>query len=373
MFASACGPVAGSADGGSDHGDTTRDPETGVDAVSMSSFTTVPSSTADDDGPADAPIPDFWDPGQRCPRTFEVVPLPGDVAVIVDVSQTMATGLVDADLDAATPPVTRWSMLADALDGFLLTLAMRDAVALWTFPRFDAAAPPSLGACEIAEAHPGFDAPAADLVTYLPIAEADFFLGATPMTGALSQVTLELADRPATASRHVVVVTDGAPNCAAGAEAPGAFDEVDPGARAWIEDALTAGITTHVVAVAVPEGTYGGGVEGDVITDHRAALADLAQAGGTALQLAADADGLVRTTASCRLPVPIDLQGWLFVVRIGDDPEYYEIGSEQCADEAGFVYVAPGDPSVIELCAAACDSLFDQGVATLVESCVIAE
>ena len=39
--------------------------------------------------------------------------------------------------------------------------------------------------------------------------------------------------------------------------------------------------------------------------------------------------------------------------------------AEQCADEAGFVYV--GYPSVIELCAGACDSLFDHGVATLVE------
>ena len=62
------------------------------------------------------------------------------------------------------------------------------------------------------------------------------------------------------------------------------------------------------------------------------------------------------------------------VVEIGEERVYYELPIEECGDEAGFVRVSSdGEDEIIEMCADACASLVEQGVADIVELCVIAE
>jgi hypothetical protein len=382
----ACGPVVGSDDGGSDGGsrgnDTgTTSPTTSPTAASAD-VTSTPSDAEDEVNSAfeEGRPPDFWDTTPTCPRTFDATPIPSHVSVLVDVSQTMTTQLVDHDLDLDTPAVTRWSMLANHLAEWLPTLTVHSEVSVWSFPSVDANAPPSPNACDVSATHPPFGATADEMIAYLPAPDAVAFAGATP-TGIVSDgTTLELGNLPLAPPKHVVLITDGAPNCTQGTDPPELFDAVDSVVQSDLEALHAAGITTHVVAIDVPTGPSGGGIEGDAITDHHATLAALAAAGGTTLHDVADAtaldaatNALLRATQSCRLAVPPELDGTPFQIDIGDDRVYYEVPPELCADNWGYTFVTGLDDTVIQMCSGACDSLVTLGNASFVEICVIAE
>jgi hypothetical protein len=379
-----CGPVVGASD---DESSTGSGRTTSSGSASTLDATTVDPSvdptTVEPSGPDDATIDIKMDMtgGDECSRSFVVEPLPSQVFVLVDASQTMTQPIVDHDLDPDTPPVTRWSMLATALEQYVPLLVEQSSVDVWAFPRFDAEAAPDLSACEIDASHAYLGSTAAQIFAYLPDADATDFLGATPTTLLLSAAHSHLTGEEPGPSQHIVVITDGAPNCYAAAEPPATFDEVDENAADWAAYAASQGIATHVVAVAVPEGVFGGGPEGDAIADHRAALEVLAEAGGTTLLSGDDVvtmgdamNAVVRATASCRLVVPRELGGLPYAVEIGDGRVYYEVPIELCADNWGFARVSgDGEEEIIEMCGGACASLVEEGVAEIVEICVIAE
>ncbi len=385
-LASACGPVVGSADGGTDGpwrpNDTgATSPTTSVSASDTSADVTVTDAEVDvDSGPDDLPRTDFWDPIPECPSRYDATPIPSQLWFLVDVSQTMVTRLVDHDLDADTPTVTRWSMVANNLAEWLPTFTTQSTMGMVAFPSVDAEAPPSPTACDVTPRHPAFGATADELLAYLPAPDADGFAGATPIGRAYDLATFEISSVSSVPPSHVVLVTDGAPNCSEGAMPPALFDEVDAGVVADVESLHDEGITTHVVAIDVPNGPSGGGVEGDAIADHHAILAALAEAGGTTMHDAADATALdvamaavLGATQSCRLSVPPELAGWPFQIEIGDDRVYYEVPAELCADNWGYVFVGGTDEAVIEMCSGACESLRAVGSASFVEICAIAE
>lgn len=384
---SACGPVVGSADGSSDGGSHSTGPSatsssTSVSASGASVDVTVSDAEVDvDSGPDDGRIPNTWDTPPECPRRFDATPIPSQVWFLVDVSQTMTTRLVDHDLDADTPEVTRWSMVANNLAEWLPTFTTQSTMSMVAFPTVDAEPPAAPTACDVTERHPLFAATADELLAYLPAPDAGGFAGATPTGRAYELATFDIWSFSPVPNTHVVLVTDGAPNCSEGTMPPAMFDEVDAGLLADVQSLHDDDdVTTHVVAIDVPSGPSGGGVEGDAIADHHATLAALAEAGGTTIHDAADANGLdvamaaiLGATQSCRLSVPSELAGWPFQIEIGDERVYYEVPPELCADNWGYVFVAGTDEGVIEMCSGACDSLRAVGSASFVEICVIAE
>lgn len=386
-LASACGPVVGGADSSGDGGSHSTGTSTSSSSTSLSaSGTSVDVTLSDaevdvDSGPDDGAIPDFWDPGPQCPRRFDATPIPSQVWFLVDVSQTMTTRLVDHDLDVDTPEVTRWSMVANNLAEWLPLFTTQSMMSMVAFPSVDAEPPPSATACDVTERHPLFAATADELLAYLPAPDAGGFGGATPTGRAYELATFDIWSFSPVPQTHVVLVTDGAPNCSEGTMPPEIFDEVDAGLLADVESLHDDDVVaTHVVAIDVPSGPSGGGVEGDAIADHHAALAALAEAGGTTIHDAGDANTLddamaaiLHATQSCRLSVPRELGGWPFQIEIGDERVYYEVPPDLCADNWGYVFVGGTDEGVIEMCGGACDSLRAVGSASFVEICVIAE
>jgi hypothetical protein len=387
-----CGPVVDAVDETSTGVDTH---ETGAHPASITAATTLPHGevssltndsfdeisldgiTFEEGGKLDSLLETG---GQGCPQIFEVAPTPSAVVLLVDASQTMASALVDHDGDPMTPAITRWNLLSVGLTEHLPGLAAQAELELISFPSFDAEAPPSVAACDLSTDHPLFGSSVDQLLAYLPAAAATDFQGATPSSAVLADATVELGALPPGPRGHIVVLTDGAPNCSADADPPALFDAVDASAYDWVGYAHDHGITTHVVAIAVPVGSYGGGPEGDAITDHRDALALLAEAGGSAAHFADDAalldvalGSIEQAVQSCRLVVPEALVGQWYDVIIGGSRYYYELRPELCADNSGWMRVDVAGAEVIELCAGACVSLREHGSATLESVCSFPE
>jgi hypothetical protein len=370
VVAAGCGPVLPASD---------RVPVSGGHSTTNGDEGTRPASDApaqgEDDTGGDEVKLDFIggdEASGECPRMFELQPLTNAVEVIVDVSQTMATQLVDHDGLPDTESITRWRMLSTALGEWLPVLAEGAELDLQLFPRADAPAPPSLGACE-STVGPGLGTPVDELLGDLPAPDATFMQGANPMDLAIAAAHAQLQRYDARTERTILIFTDSAPNCYNVNEPPALFDEVHDGARGWAEYAWSMGIQTIVVALAVPAGEFGGS-QGDPIANHLAVLQGIANAGGTALllppdatELAATLEYLVAQTRSCRAAIPRDYSG---------GPPHVEIGGQVfnqgnvggCVGDA-FVYVDNGKLDTIELCGAACDSFRELGTATLVEQC----
>lgn len=384
----ACGPITGVAADTESGSSSTQASLT--DAVSITANSTVPPQevTTLEGGPYDAasyPESGFDDgikldiDADPCPRTFEVYPPPGAVSLLIDASQTMVTGLVDHDGDAMTPEITRWQLVVDALTLHLPSLVDIAAVEVWSFPRFGAAAPPDLDACSVTGPL-SFGQSAEIILQYVPPADATFLDGATPTAAALSGAQADLTAYAALGPSRIVVITDGAPNCYSAASPPELFDDLDTSAYEWASYANDLGIDTHVIGVAVPDGSWGGGPEGDAITQHRDALTLLAQAGGTGVTFADDAASLDAALAaieqsaqSCRLSVPSDLWGFWYHVVIGGERYYYELSPELCPNNAGFVRLDVPGYEIIELCGSACQSLVAHGSAVIEEECAFPE
>ncbi len=344
------------------------------------------STTGGDEGTrpgSDAPIVDPDDtsddevkldlPDDGCPRMYEVEPLPSAIEVLVDASQGMANQLVDHDGDAATPDITRWAMLAPALAEFLPALAEGADVDVHVYPSLDAPNPPDPDACLVGTA-PGLGTPVETLLAELPPADATFMLGANPAKVAYEAAHGHLESFDPQRKRVIVMIADSAPNCTQGAFGVDLFDQVDTTVRDWSEYAETMNVRTYVVAVAVP-GFEWGGSGGDPLANHYDVLQSIANAGGTALSTADRSDQLslalaeiVAKTRSCRAPLPSDVIGGYFSVRLADQ-YFYEIGGFECTGQDGFVFVDNGMYDTIELCATACTLFLAGQFATIVEEC----
>ncbi|HWB82052.1 MAG TPA: hypothetical protein VG755_44120 [Nannocystaceae bacterium] len=385
----ACGPVTGVAADTDTSSSSTQASLT--DAASVTANSTVPPQEASsfEVGSYDAvsyPESGFEDGAKLdmyyddCPQVIDVYQVPSAVALLVDASQTMVTQLVDHDGIAETPEITRWAMATNAVIEHAPQLYEAGWISVQSFPAFVAEAPPSTAACDVDPAHPAFGSGVEAIVGYLPPVNATFMLGATPTASAILTARTEIEALSPGSSAHIVLITDGAPNCTLDASAPQLFEDID--LRAYVEavNAASSGIAVHVIGIDVPSGTVGGGPEGDAITDHRAALTQLADAGGGAAIFVEDAtvldlvlDAIADDVEDCRFVEPAAFAGVWYHVIIGNDRYYYELSPELCANNSGWYRSTQGGVEVIQMCGAACDSLRLHGAAILEEECVIAE
>jgi len=375
VVAAGCGPVQPASD---------RVPVSGGQSTTQGDEGTKPGSDApmhgDDAAAGDDMKLDIDSVGETlggCPHMFDMTPLPSALEVLVDVSQTMATQYVDHDGMPETQSITRWHMLSAALTEWLPALADGADIDLQIFPRVDAPPPPATGACQATVGF-GLGTPVDTLLALLPAPEATFMQGANPTELAIATAQFRLQDIDEQATRTIVLFTDGAPNCAAGQEPPALFDAVADATRGWAEYAFALGIRTYVVAIAVPDGEYGGS-QGDPYANHHQILQGIANAGGTPYLPVADAAELetmlayiVAQTRSCRAAIPSGLAGAVGWVEV-DGQTFYEIGFGNCFGDAGFVWVDNGLYDTIELCGTACELFVEEGTATLVEQCAFPE
>ena len=387
----ACGPVTGVA---ADTDTSSSTQASLTDAVSVTANSTVPpqdvstleagsyDAVSFEEGPFDdgVKLDMFATGGPTCPQVFDAYPAASAVAVLIDASQTMVTQLVDHDGDAGTPEITRWAMATIALPEPLAEMYQHSLISIAAFPAFAAAAPPDVGACTVDASHPALGSSVEQIVQYLPPIDATFMQGATPTSAALASAYAEIDAIDGIGRGHIVVVTDGAPNCNGDLAPPDSFDQFDAHSLEWAATAFASGMLVHVIGIDVPSGTAGGGPEGDAITDHRAALTQLAQSGGTDAVFVEDATVLDLALAaiadearSCRLLVPPALVGQWYDVVI-DDIYFYDLGvPENCAANSGYYRVQLDGGEAVELCGLACEALHVYGGAVIEQQCVIPE
>jgi hypothetical protein len=368
VLGSGCGPVPPASE---------RAPVSGGNSTTGGDEGTRPGSSAplndDSDTAGDDDEVKLDQYGDGCPLTYDVEPLRSAIEVLVDASQGMANQLVDHDFDEGTPPITRWAMLAPALDEFLPALAEVGDIDVHVYPAVDAPNPPDPDACLVGPA-PGFGAPLEVLLDELPATDATFMLGANPMSAAFEAAYDHLKFIDAHRKRVIVVVTDSAPNCAEGSFGVDQFDQVDAMARAWALYGENMNVRTHVVAVALPEDEWGG-AGGDPFANHYDVLQDIANTGGSPLSIADGSDSLayvlgdiVAKSRSCRTRLPTEVIGTWFWVEVSGQT-FDEIGGFDCSAQNGFVYVDNGFYDTIELCADACTLFLEEGSASVVEDC----
>ncbi|MCA9657650.1 MAG: VWA domain-containing protein [Myxococcales bacterium] len=330
---------------------------------------TFPCGAPYDPGLAAAPL------GARTSQAIIEVDTPR-VVFIVDKSGTMGSEPFDDDGDPQTAATTRWAGLHAALSGFLEANAALHA-GLVLAPSLEAVPEYNAGACLI-EPVPYVKAQrygAYAILDALPPADATSpaIAGATPTRAAIEAAHAHLAEVDPSHARVIVLLTDGAANCAAEAVEPTELFEVyDEAVVDAVADASAAGIPTHVIALDVADAPTPAELDGlpDGVNLY-AALSELAVAGGTELANAGDGPALAAALAElapiiipCAAAVPAGLLDLDLVVSVGAST-YDEIAPEDCAtadgwSRAGDVDEDEGTETML-LCGQACADLRSSG------------
>ena len=353
---------------------TTGDPPTGGGGGDTSPFNTGDTGDGGDTG------------GISCSDVQVVgTPLSPNVVLVLDKSGSMVAGqggFWDHDADPGTPSVTRWSSLHSVVESIVTEFDDSINFGAHLFPSTDAQAAYSPAACpvhgtlDIAVAAMNKDA----VLAGIPEASDETLRGGTPTANAVKVALDHLKDLDPEVPRAILLVTDGAANCAVDDSPPALFEEYDDSVHSIVEDAFTIdGIPTYVVGIGIVDAASPVAADGSPDdTNPFDRLNDLATEGGkprsdpaerfyhtnNQIELAAALDEIAVDALTCIIPLQsalvkpettgVELDGEL-VPQVSD-----------CASENGWVYTNPEGPfDAIQLCGSACGGLKIVGSADL--------
>lgn len=315
--------------------------------------------------------------GEACsPVTLIRKPVRPNVVLVLDKSSSMwagpnGNGSWDHDDDPMTPGISRWTSLHEVVESIVTGFADSINFGAHLFPVAGATANYEPGACLV---NPTIDiAVAADnadaVLAGIPAADANV-RGGTPVAAGVTAALEHLKTLDPDVPRAIVLVTDGAANCAEGEPIEGLFEHYDESIHAIVVDAFTIdAIPTYVVGVGIEDltsPTEQDGMPDNVNTFDR--LNDLATQGGKPRNdpaqkffntnnqpmLAAALSEIATDALTCIIAldeppqVPADT-----VVALGDAVLAHV---DDCASEDGWVFVHPDGPfDTLQLCGAACN------------------
>ena len=174
--------------------------------------------------------------------------------LVLDKSGSMAANTWDHDRDASTPEVTRWASLHTVVTDVTETFDGQMDLGAVLFPALGTPNVSNAQACTMA-AEP--DAPVgpdtAAILQALPPASATDIYGGTPATAGLRLATEHLRDAQRDEPQAIVLVTDGAANCAAGAMGSGLFLQYDDALPLAAAEAHALGIPVYVVGIDIED------------------------------------------------------------------------------------------------------------------------
>ncbi len=312
-------------------------------------------------------------------------PVSPNVVLVIDKSGSMVSeqiGLWDHDADPNTPNVTRWSSLHQVVTAVLTDFEDSINFGAQLFPGLAATAQYSAEACVI---NPNIDIAAAAankaaILAGIPVEGDTMMRGGTPTSAAVTTALDHLRTLDPDVPRAILLVTDGAANCAAGASPPPLFESYDETVHDIVADAFAIdGIPTYVVGVGIQDITTPAVMDGNPDdTNAFDRLNDLATEGGkpradpdekffntvNQIELAAALDEIAVDALTCLIEIDPPLlapeQTGVVVDGVLVPPV------EDCATENGWVYTNPDGPfDGIELCGSACAGLKLVGEAEL--------
>ncbi|MCA9717848.1 MAG: hypothetical protein KC468_24465 [Myxococcales bacterium] len=322
--------------------------------------------------------------------SVDVVVDPPDIMFIVDKSRSMFT----REWQGQNGLEPRWAGVHAALDGALLDLQEEVFAGLVLSPQAMPIAnswsvcsinpePPDVLPLQLAH-DPIVDA----LPPASPVIHTLYSSAGNPLTAAIEAATATLAQFQGTWAQFIVVLTDGAPNCAAEQEGnnPGpGLTTPDPSAVDAVIEARGSGIFTLMVGVDVQAELPDALLPWEPDVDPFELLTAMAIAGGlaqpepdvffnaqTASQLAV-ALGALERLGYCVLPALPEYAIELGVddldsvmIEVAGDP-YFAVDS--CPDEDGFVVVTSGAYTFVILCGLACDDSVESGGELVAVAC----
>jgi hypothetical protein len=312
-------------------------------------------------------------------------PVSPNVVLVLDKSGSMVAeqgGLWDHDDDPNTATVSRWSSLHEVVETIATDFEDKINLGAHLYPSVDAIAAYNEMACvvdgtiNVAVAAANKDA----ILAGIPDANDLTLRGGTPVASAMTVALDHLKTLDPGVPRAVLLVTDGAANCGAGAMAPELFEVYDEDVHTIVDDAFTVdGIPTYVVGVGIADDTT------DVVQDGNPddtnafdRLNDLAEQGGkprddpserffntaNQIELAAALDQIALDALTCILPLdpaPVDPESTVVVLDGSPVPHVSD-----CQTETGWVYTNPEGPfDAIRMCGSACSGLKLTGSAEL--------
>jgi hypothetical protein len=394
-------PTSMSSTGGDDDGSTTGDstPTTGATAGESDS-TTGEFVCLADDIQADVRIPRVM---LVLDKSASMIASPGGFWD-ADADDADDDGFVDGDpnMTPATPKITRWDSLYNVVDFIVTGFEPRMDFGAVLFPSTKATKSYDAGACKVnvdPEVPVGTDQGATILAT-IPGANDMTLLGGTPAaSGIMAAVGALPRDEALSIEedlRYIVLVTDGAANCAIDAkDNHDRFEEYDEHLPENVTAALVAGIPTFVVGIDIKD------VESPVINDGNpdatntfVRLNELAEFGGQArpgaekfyntnnqVELQAALEAISEAITSCTFELNVQLDDYTKVKKLevstDKDPvtepntaplKYDENQITDCATESGW-HFTDDTRKFIELCGDACSAYKSTGIVDIEFEC----
>jgi len=337
----------------------------------------VPQMHLEDAGPAQ-----IYGGGWDAVRFYMEGP---NVVLVLDKSGSMVSdpnGFWDHDNDPGTAPVTRWSSLHTVVE--TLTTDFGDAINFGAhlFPSVNATAQYSFESCivdaniTVAVAASNKDA----ILAGIPAEDNVTLRGGTPIASGVIVAVDHLKTLDPLVPRAIVLVTDGAANCAAGAEAPELFEVYDENVHTVVGDAFTIdGIPTYVVGVGIADVVSSTEQDGNPdSTNTFSRLNELATDGGkprsdpsqkfyntiNQIELAAALGEIAFDALTCIIPLESSqIAPGGTGVEVDGAPIPFVT---DCSTQDGWMYTNPQGPfDAIRLCGSACGGLKLVGEASI--------
>ena len=305
-------------------------------------------------------------------------PVEPNIMLVLDKSGSMVAnpaGLWDHDADVNTPKITRWNSLYQVVQ--LVTTDYNDSINFGAnlFPSTKALGEYKATACvvegnvEIPVAPMNKDA----ILNGIPQAGDTSLKGGTPSAAGVAAALAHLKTLDPQVPAAVLLVTDGAANCATGAQPPGLFEAYDQTLHTVVQDAWNIDkIPTYVVGIDTKNVVSGNEQDGNPnATNTYEKLNELAVDGGkpkddpaekfynavNQIQLKAALDIIAADALSCLIPLesqPGFPEETKVIIGDADIPMIVD-----CATENGWVYEMDmmGLYTGIRLCGTACEQL----------------
>ena len=304
-------------------------------------------------------------------------PVVPNMVLVLDKSGSMVAnpdGYWDHDADANTPKITRWNSLFQVVQSIVNDFDANINFGANLFPSTSAKKAYDASACvvnanvEIAVAPMNKDA----ILNGIPQAGDTSLVGGTPTFSGVTAALNHLKSLDPNVPRAILLVTDGAANCAVGAVVPGLFETYDQALHTLVGDAWTKdNIPTYVVGIDTKNVVSGNTQDGNPNnTNTFAKLNELAVQGGkpkddpaeqfynavNQIQLKAALDVIAKDALSCIIPLDSEPAFPAFTKVLVGGKEVPKV--MDCANENGWVYSNPMGPyDAIELCGTACSDL----------------
>ncbi|MGH1344053.1 MAG: hypothetical protein ACRBN8_21015 [Nannocystales bacterium] len=177
------------------------------------------------------------------------------VMLVLDKSGSMASNTWDHDRDDATAEITRWASLHQVVQNVTTDFDARMEMGAVLFPAIDAPNESNALACSMGEApDAGLSAMGGDAVLgSLPAADSASIFGGTPATAGVRMAAAHLLDVQSEQPQAIVLITDGAANCAEDSIGSGLFLQYDSALPVAAAEAFAAGIPVYVVGIDIED------------------------------------------------------------------------------------------------------------------------